>query len=101
MRLRPIGPGIGGLYYSPLLQQDARIFEPPVVRSLPVADAPAARSGPLNSAWRSFAAGAERFGQRLIAVRLAQAEAQITRARAIYDADGQFRRGREIDSRYY
>lgn len=104
MRLRPIGPGIGGLYYAPLLrdvQSMKRTTQ--AIRRLPPSESPAtsALSGAGRALWRSIAAAARRFGERLIEVRTAQAEAYVARAREIYNADAQIASDRAIGVRYY
>jgi hypothetical protein len=102
MRLRPLGPGIGGLYYSPLLK-NARAVRPTLDRAqpLPPAQPPLTMNGRLRSFTRSLGDWAKRFGQRLIEARMAQAEAQIARSKALFDADGQLARNRAIGVRYY
>ena len=102
MRLRPIGPGIGGLYYSFLLK-NARSLEPAqsAAKQLPLPGLPAARGGHLRRLAQSLAGWARKCGQRLIEARMAQAEAQIARSRALFDADTQLARSRAIGVRYY
>lgn len=104
MRLRPIGPGIGGLYYAPLLrdvQSMKRTTQ--AIRRLPPSESAAtsALAGTGRAIWRSTAAAARRFGQRFIEVRTAQAEAYVARAREIYNADAELARARSIGVRYY
>lgn len=80
MRIRPIGPGIGGLYYSPMLQ-DAHTLEWPVSRSVHPARRPvAAGGGQAARVWRAMAAAARRAGQRLVEARMAQAQVMIDQA---------------------
>jgi hypothetical protein len=96
MRLRRVGPGIGGLYYPNLLKSD-RGLEP---RSVPVllsakATAPAAPDGRLRMIWRSAAATARRMGRAVIDARMAQ-------ARRMIELESRRLAGRDaIGSRYY
>ena len=82
MRQRPVGPGIGGLYYSPLLQ-DAHSSNRTTraIRRLPQSGDPMPAFA--NAAWLAFVAAARRFGDRLVHVRQEQARAQIERTTAI------------------
>lgn len=98
MRTRPIGPGVGGLYYSPLLQ-DAHTNEERVPRSVDSARRePAAR--PLD-VWQAVVGIVRRAGQRLVEARMEQAQRQIDLAVVRYriDAPAEGRRGPA--TRYY
>jgi hypothetical protein len=98
MRIRPIGPGIGGLNYSSMLQ-DAHTLERPVSR--PVGSARrsvAVGSGPAGTLWGAIAAVARRAGQRLVEARMAQAQLMIDQAVRNYGLDS--RPGR-AGVRYY
>ncbi len=101
MRLRPIGPGIGGLYYSALLRevhkrnrgrQSVRPLSPPEG---------IANSSRARHAWVAVAAAGRRFADRLVQARLAQARAQIARTTAILDATSPGRPRYDIGVRYY
>lgn len=104
MRLRPIGPGIGGLYYAPQLrdvQSMKRTTQ--AIRRLPPTESATinALAGPASTIWQAVIAAARRFGQRFVEVRTAQAEAYVARAREIYNADAQIARARAAGVRYY
>lgn len=97
MRTRPIGPGVGGLYYSPLLQ-DAHTNEETATRNLEsVRREPASR--PLDL-WRAVAGIARRAGQRLIEARMEQAQRQLDLAVVRYRPDAPAE-GRGPAGRYY
>jgi hypothetical protein len=86
MRIRPIGPGIGGLYYSPMLQ-DAHTLERSVSRPVDPARRPSAAGSPAGRFWGAIAAAARRAGQRLIEARMAQAQVMIDQAVRNYGVD--------------
>ncbi|MBK9243376.1 MAG: hypothetical protein IPM30_00725 [Burkholderiales bacterium] len=77
MRSRPIGPGIGGLYYSPLLRD---------VHS--TAETAACQSQAANSSqqhrpalsWQAIRGLARRAAGRFVEARMAQAQAYVDRA---------------------
>lgn len=97
MRTRPIGPGVGGLYYSPLLQ-DAHTNEETAIRNLEsVRREPASRHLRL---WRAIAGIARRAGQRLIEARMEQAQRQLDLAVVRYRIDAPAE-GRGPAGRYY
>lgn len=104
MRLRPIGPGVGGLYYAPLVR-DVQNMERTTraIRRLPPLESATATAlaGTGKALWQSIAAAAQRCGQRFVEVRTAQAEACVARAREIYKADADMARARAIGVRYY
>ena len=100
MRQRPVGPGIGGLYYSPMLRDvHSNNRTTQAIRRLP-------QSGPqlpafAQAAWVALAAAARRFGHRIVEARQAQARAQIERTTAILGS-ATSRPGRDgIGVRYY
>jgi len=97
MRTRPIGPGVGGLYYSPLLQ-DAHTNEEPATRNLDSARRePAAR---LLDLWRAIVGIARRAGQRLVEARMEQAQRQLDLAVVRYRINAPAE-GRGPAGRYY
>lgn len=102
MRLRRVGPGIGGLYYPNLLKHDA--IEPRVIPALSsakvaAADAPLGRP---QAAWRSIVAAARRVGRAVIDARMAQAERLIElEARRLADRDGGVPDRVAVGPRYY
>ena len=98
MRLRPIGPGVGGLYYSPLLR-DARNRTTRAIRRLPRSEA--IEPGSVRAVWQVFAGAARRAADRLVEARLAQARADIARTAALLDPAGSWRRPDDIGVRYY
>jgi hypothetical protein len=103
MRLRRVGPGIGGLYYPNLLKSD-RGLEPyavPVLLSAK-ATAPAAPAGRMHAIWASAAATARRMGRAVVDARMAQAQRLIEReTRRLSGRDGNATGRDAIGSRYY
>ena len=100
MRQRPVGPGIGGLYYSPLLQ-DAHSTNRTTraIRRLPQSGEPYPAFA--HTAWLAIAAAARRFGDRLVHVRQEQARAQIERTTAILGSAKSRPGGDVVGARYY
>lgn len=97
MRSRPVGPGVGGLYYSPLLQDAHSHARPAARRGEPTRHAPA---GQRHQLWVAIAGIARRAAQRLIDARMAEAQRQIDCAVRSYGLDAPAgRRGAAI--RYY
>lgn len=102
MRLRRVGPGIGGLYYSPLLQ-DARSVEPTLAKAAHEAAQADARpaGGRLQALWAATVRLARRMADRYVEARMAQARRHIEMATTVYRYDS-LARGRDaIGSRYY
>jgi hypothetical protein len=102
MRLRQVGPGIGGLNYAPLLK-DVRRPKGPAEATLsrPHAAASGARSA-IQGVWTAVMAAAKRFGQRVIEARKAQAAHLIAvQSRRLADRDGLSFDRDAIGSRYY
>lgn len=94
MRLRRVGPGVGGLYYPNLLKRDGAL-EP---RTVPAA-APASR---LPAAWARLAAAARRAGRAVIDARIAQAKRMIEmEAGRLAGRDGGATGRDALGSRYY
>jgi hypothetical protein len=77
MRSRPIGPGIGGLYYSPLLRDVHNTDETAAGRGRtanpPLAHRPA-------MLWQAIGGVASRAARRFVEARMAQAQAYVDRA---------------------
>jgi len=99
MRLRNVGPGIGGLNYGPLLRQRNEKALRRALARLPNDDAEAAW---LSSLWQSLRAKAKVIGQRYVAARMAQAQRLIDfeQARLARSEGDGYRRG-VIGARYY
>lgn len=74
MRSRPIGPGIGGLYYSPLLQDAHSTVDGPSRGARSGNSIPEQRSA---SAWQAVVAVLGRAAQRLVQARMAQAQRYV------------------------
>jgi hypothetical protein len=101
MRIRPIGPGIGGLNYSSMLQ-DAHTLERPVSRP----GAPARQPGPAGAGqagriWSAITAAAGRAGRRFVEARMAQARLMIDRASRSYGIDTRPGGAGSVGTRYY
>lgn len=94
MRLRRVGPGVGGLYYPNLLKRDGTVDS----RAVPAA-APASR---LPAAWARLAAAARQAGRAVNDARMAQAERMIEmETRRLAGRDGGAAGRDEVGSRYY
>jgi|APHig6443718053_1056840.scaffolds.fasta_scaffold153945_2 hypothetical protein len=96
MRNRPIGPGVGGLYYPPLLQDADNKEGQAAYGGQPAHGAMGAR---LLALWAAIGGVARRAGRRVVDARMAQAQRLI---------DASLRRGqfeqaldRRGASRYY
>jgi len=96
MRNRPIGPGVGGLYYPPLLQDAHSKDAQAAGVDRPAQGAMGAR---LLALWAAICGVAHRAGRRVVDARMAQAQRLI---------DGSLRRsrfepapGQRSASRYY
>jgi len=103
MRLRRVGPGIGGLYYSPLLQ-DARSLESIPARpesAAPVQADARPSSGRVQALWAATVRLARRMADRFVEARMAQARRHIEMATTVYRYDGTGRSRDAIGSRYY
>ena len=100
MRQRPVGPGIGGLYYSPLLQ-DAHSSNRTTraIRRLPPSGDQIPASA--HAAWVAFVGAALRFGNRLVQARQEQARAHIERTTAILSTASRPTGRDGIGARYY
>jgi len=97
MRSRPVGPGVGGLYYSPLLQDGHSHVRPGSGHGQPTRHAPA---GQRQHLWAAIAGIARRAARRLIDARMAEAQRQIDHAVRSYGLDAAAgRRGAAV--RYY
>lgn len=101
MRLRPIGPGIGGLYYSPLLA-DAKAMEKTTqaIARLPRYETARARPQWLHTLWQTVVLESRRFGARFVQARLAQAEAQVAQTKATLNP-ARSRSRDDLGTRYY
>ena len=103
MRLRPVGPGIGGLNYSPLLRdvpQRERSAAPALLGRALAAHAD--RSDCRPTLWQALAAGARRMGRRVVDARMAQAERLIeVESRRLFGRETGPFNGDAFGSRYY
>lgn len=97
MRSRPIGPGVGGLYYSPLLQETHGIKAPHPHRGQPAHPAPA---GHPRALWQAIADIARRAARRLVDARMAEAQRYVELERRRYQINAPAGRGTGI-VRYY
>jgi hypothetical protein len=98
MRLREVGPGIGGLNYAPLLRN---IDERKMRRALDRLPVQGIESEPLERLWRDIRAAARKMGQAIIAARMAQARRIIELETAHLRADGTRHSRDAIGVRYY
>jgi hypothetical protein len=76
MRLNRFGPGVGGLYYSPLVD-GARKLAPTEAAAVAGAAAPASPAGRLQELWQSTKSIARRIGRAIVDARMAQARRLI------------------------
>jgi hypothetical protein len=99
MRLRNVGPGIGGLNYDPLLRQRNEKALRRALARLPNDDAELAS---LSRLWKSISATAKVMGERVVAARMAQAQRliEVEQIRLSLSAGEPYRRG-FIGARYY
>jgi hypothetical protein len=97
MRSRPIGPGVGGLYYSPLLQETNAIKLP---AKRPGQLAGPALAGQLHSLWQAIAGISRRAARRLVDARMAEAQRYVELERRRYRIDAPAS-GRSATVRYY
>jgi hypothetical protein len=90
MRLRPIGPGIGGLNYAPLLRE-AKTFDRRSDQATDVRPPqPANRaSRHVRRLWQALAGLAQRAIARLVEARMAEARRYVELTAAQYGLDGQ------------
>jgi hypothetical protein len=97
MRMRTIGPGVGGLNYAGVLRKTEDIEVParPGVA--------AAAGGRLARLGASVMAGLRFVGRKLIEARMRQAELEVSRFRYLYSTDGSGGRPGEArdGNRYY
>jgi len=97
MRSRPIGPGIGGLYYSPLLRDVHNTDETAAGRGWTANPMLAHRPAML---WQAIGGVASRAARRIVEARMAQAQAYIDRVQRQLQAERPAgRRGSAL--RYY
>jgi hypothetical protein len=98
MRLRDVGPGVGGLNYAPLLRDTNERQLRRALQRLPEYSVAGARAA---SIWQSIRATARRMGNALIEARSAEARRMIERETArLRSRDG----GSDlviVGSRYY
>jgi hypothetical protein len=99
MRLREIGPGIGGLNYAPLLRDTNESKLRRALAQMPQQTAATVRRPGL---WQSIRATARKMGQALVEARMAQARRMVELETARFRA----RDGTTVDrdafgSRYY
>jgi hypothetical protein len=85
MRSRPIGPGIGGLYYSPLLRDVHSTEETAAVGGRTASPMLAHRPAML---WQAIGGVASRAARRFVEARMAQAQAYVDRAQRQLQVDG-------------
>ena len=97
MRSRPLGPGLGGLYYSPLLRDSNAKRSATATAPQRVARAPLNR---LPAIWQAIAEAFRRAGQRLVESRMAEARQHLNVELRRYHLDGASR-GRAAPVRYY
>lgn len=104
MRMRPIGPGIGGLNYEPLLR-DSINAAPSGARSAKAhGEAIVAAVTPRISALRqAIGTWARGFAERFVEARMQQAQDYVARATRIHALDQRARlvRGNTTSVRYY
>lgn len=88
MRLRPIGPGIGGLNYSPLLK-DGRSLDQAARAARHVTQRELSSRGnrSLGALWLSMAAAARRVGDQYCQARMEQARAYIAQRSSVLEFD--------------
>jgi hypothetical protein len=98
MRLRDVGPGIGGLNYAPLLRDTNERKLRRALERLPEQSAAGARAA---SAWQSVRTAVRRMGQALVEARMAQAQRLVELETARLRARDGTAFGRDIGSRYY
>ena len=84
MRTRPIGPGVGGLYYSPLLQDPHSATASAAPSSRPIRPTSGTRP---RMPWQAIVGIARRAAQRLIDARLADAQRYVDDAARKYRLD--------------
>lgn len=104
MRMRPIGPGIGGLNYEPLLR-DSINAAPSGARSANAHGAAfvATVAPRITSLRQTLASWARTFGERFVEARMQQAQDYVARATRIHALDqrARFVRGNTTWVRYY
>ena len=103
MRLRQVGPGIGGLNYSPLLRDIPRIARSKArEQPMPAAAAAAALADRGQTLWQAATASARQMGRRVVDARMAQAERLIQlESRRLFGREARPFNGNAIGSRYY
>jgi len=97
MRSRPLGPGLGGLYYSPLLRDSNANRSATASAPQTVARPPVNR---LAAIWQAIADASRRAGQRLVESRMAEARQHLNVELRRYHLDAASR-GRAAPVRYY
>lgn len=96
MRLREVGPGIGGLNYGPLLRD---VKEREMLRALERLPVRSAGNERLERLWTRIQHAARKIGQAVIDVRMAQARQIIEDESAHLRIDGS--RRDTLGARYY
>lgn len=92
MRTRPIGPGVGGLYYGPALRK---------ADTSAAAASGATSPGTFARVLSRLARAARRAGDRIVAARMATAERYVALARQSLDASSADVRRPDVGTRYY
>lgn len=102
MRLRPIGPGVGGLNYSSLLRDSDNMAKTTrAIHRLPRPESIDQWSSGARAAWQALVVAARRLGERFVEVRQAQAQAHIARTTALLGRAGKPLSRDDIGARYY
>ena len=97
MRTRSLGPGLGGLYYSPLLRDNNRNRTAPATRSETATQFPRDR---LSGIWKGVAGAFRRAGHRLVEARMAEARERVNLTIRLYHLD-KSAIGRVTSVKYY
>jgi len=84
MRTRSLGPGLGGLYYSPLLRDNNINRTAPATRLETAVQFPRDR---LSGIWNAVAGAFRRAGRRLVEARMAEARERVNLAMRLYHLD--------------
>lgn len=97
MRSRPLGPGLGGLYYSPLLRDSNSKRTALASRPQTAGRSPSDR---LSGLWQSVLGACHRAGQRLVEARMAEARQHLNIELRRYHLDAASA-GRASPVKYY